>query len=229
MQQLIQMQFDFSQRIVVLDDPNRQLMIKFKYDKISDEQLQLLRKQLHKLIFDIIRKNYVKMDCRDVYQQIWRKIIKSKHSWNQNIGTKVSTWIVWVCLSVINGLRLKQKKYADRYSLYQDLVQQEQGVDKYEYILFNSGLVDQKPLQKMCFSEQFTEFISGLNDVEKDIINMVLQTEVDQMNKQENNRYKKKKITKGYIKNKLNLKQKQFYRIMEELKKKFHQKIVKKD
>lgn len=226
MQQLVQMQFDFSQKVIVKNDPNRELMIKFKYDIITDDELQQLRKQLHKLIYDIIRKNYVKMDSRDVYQQIWKKIIKSKHSWNQDIGTKVSTWIVWVCLSVINGLRLKSKKYSDRYFLYEDLNTQEQSGESYENILYGSQMIDQKPLQSMYFNEQFNEFINGLNDIEKDIINMVLNVDKEQLNKQFPSKYQKKKITKGFIKQRLNLKQKQFYEIMSELKKKFHDKIV---
>lgn len=228
MQQLVQMQFNF-QQVVVKDDPNRELMIKFKYNTITESQLQQLRKQLHKLIYDIIRKNYVNMDCRDVYQEIWKKIIKSKHSWNENIGTKVSTWIVWVCLSVINGLRMRQKKYSDRYSLYQDFVpqsQQNNNIDSYQSVLFSSGLVDQKPFQRMYFNEEFEQFVSGLNDIQRDIINLVLSVDSQKLNKEIPSRYVKKKITKSYIKDKLKLKQKQFGQIMQNLKKKFHDKIV---
>lgn len=229
---LEQMEFNFEQEKSQkkIDDPNRQLMIKYKYNKISDEQLNELHDKIKKLLYDLIHKNFVKVNTKDVYQQIWKKIAKAKHSWNENAGTRVSTWIVCVCMSVINGLRMKQKKIDDRYILYDDLQEREEGDSlPGQQIAQKYGLMEEKPLQSICFSEEFKKFMDTLNDNERDIINLVLYSDVNDLNKGNELKYQKKKITKAYIREKLGMKQKKFFDIMQGLKQRFHRMIIQKD
>jgi DNA-directed RNA polymerase specialized sigma24 family protein len=65
--------------------------------------------------------NNVMMDWDDVYQEIWKKIIRCRHTWNESKGTMVSTWITIVANSVINTLRQSVNKYRSRYCLYDDI------------------------------------------------------------------------------------------------------------
>ena len=57
-----------------------------------------------------------------------------------------------------------------------------------------------------------------LNDNERDIINLVLYSDVNDLNKGNELKYQKKKITKAYIREKLGMKQKKFFDIMQGLK-----------
>src|SRR5574344_1699306 len=62
------------------NDPNRELMIKFKHDISTCEDEKKLHENIKKLIFKAMHSNYVRMDFDDVYQEIWKKIIRSKHT-----------------------------------------------------------------------------------------------------------------------------------------------------
>lgn len=227
--QLVQMQFKFTYPKKVEDDPNRQLFIKYKYNKITESQLKQLHDQLQKLIHDVIRKNYIIMDQKDVYQQIWKKIAKAKHSWNEDAGTKVSTWIVIVCISVINGLRLKVKKNRQRYVLYNDLnpqIQQDDNNQRGQTMALKYGMLEQKPLQNLCFSQQMSNFLEQLTEQEKNIVDIILNVDLKDLNKNGNDKYVKKQITKSYIQQKIGVKGKQFVEIFEGLKQKFKELII---
>ena len=228
MKEFIQLEFDFDFKPKkFLDDPNRELMIKYKYDRITEKELDQLHLQLQNLIYDSIRKNYIKMDIKDVYQEIWKKIAKAKHSWNENNGTRVSTWIVCVCMSVINGLRMNLKKHNDRYCLYNDLSfnQEDEDVEG-ENLAIKYSLINDVPLKEFLQSESMKRFIDSLNDTEKDIIDIVLNSTIDDFNESSSLKYKKKKITKIFIKEKSGLNQKEFKDVMDKLKFKFKKLIL---
>lgn len=219
-------------KVQILDDPNRQYMIKYKYDTITPEQLQIFHNQIEKLIYDTIRKNYVQLEIKDVYQEIWKKIAKAKHSWKQDMGTRVSTWIVLVCLSVINGLRAKAKKHQDRYVLYNDLNVNEEDndkIDKGQTIAIKYGLTDDKNLRNMYFSEDFKYFLESLNEKEKKVVDLVLNVNPEQLNENGNVKYKKKRITKTFLRSKIDIKPKEFQVLMNGLKTKFRQMILHRD
>lgn len=225
-----QLQFNFIYG--KFEDPNRQLMIKYKYDTITSQQLYELHNKLSKLIYDIIRKNYINMSKQDVYQQIWKKISKAKHSWNQNAGTKVSTWIVIVCISVINGLRLKCKKYNQRYVLYNDISSNEEDneqIQECQKFAISNGLLNYNNFQQLYFSQQMQLFLKSLNDKQKSIVNMILTVNQDQLNQNGNEKYIKKKMTKNYLYKKSGMKQKQFQKQMIQIQQRFNEIILNKE
>ena len=212
-----------------IDDPNRQYMIKYKYDTITNEELNKFHDQLQKLIYDTIRKNFVQVEIKDVYQEIWKKISKAKHSWNENMGTKVSTWIVLVCLSVINGLRAKAKKHQDRYVLYNDLCpndENNENNEKGQTIAIKFGLVDDKEQRQIAYKEDLKYFLDSLNEKEKSIVDLILNVDVDELNKNGNIKYKRKRITKTFIRSKMNMKLKDFQKVMNGLQKKYKTMIM---
>ena len=121
-----------------------------------------------------MHKNNVMMDWDDVYQEIWKKIIKCRHTWNESKGTMVSTWITIVANSVINTLRQNVNKYNSRYCLYDDLCSssnEENDTDrmKYDYVQYlqnEQNLLD-KSFDEQMWKEKYYEFLYSLNDCEK--------------------------------------------------------------
>ena len=138
------------------------------------------------------------MDIKDVYQEIWKKIAKAKHSWNENAGTKVSTWIVCVCMSVINGLRMNVKKYNERYCLYDDMPNTEEDAEG-ESLAIKYSLINEVPMKELFQRESMKRFLNSLNDNERNIIDIVLNSTVDDFNKGSSLKYHKKKITKSFV------------------------------
>lgn len=156
-------------------DINRRIMLKFKYGNLTRVEEYEFHEKMKKLIYRVMHSNNVLMDWDDVYQEIWKKIVRCRHTWNENKGTYVSTWITIVANSVINTLRREVNRYNSRYCLYDDLVSSsinEEDADP-DYMmnrLANSSVEDvledntQRKRDKM---DCLDEFKSSLNEAEK--------------------------------------------------------------
>lgn len=158
-------------------DPNRELMIKFKYDQATIEEQNLLHENIKNLIYKVMHKNYVQMEFEDVYHEIWKKIIKSKHTWDENNGTRVSTWIVVVANSVINTLRMNITKYHSRYCLYGDLNannEDESANDMADVISLNND-EDNSFTNNVAFNDDYKIFCNSLKDNEKELLDNIIE------------------------------------------------------
>lgn len=209
--------------ITICNDKNRSLMIKYKYDTITPSELNEFHNRIEKLIYKVIRKNFLMMDIKDIYQEVWRKICKCKHTWNENKGTMVSTWIVIVAQSVINSLRQNKNKYDSRYMCYEDLPDfvdaETAGEDK--AVRFNSSIRDGF-YRKEESNLRMKEFLEGLTDDERRIIDVIMTTGYDELNKCNNSKYSKSKITRKFIREKLDMPERELKEALSELQKKYH-------
>ena len=205
-------------------DPNRKLMIKFKYGNLTSLQEIKFHDNIKKLIYKVMHSNNVMMDWDDVYQEIWKKIIKSKHIWNQNKGTMVSTWITIVANSVINTLRQNVNKYNSRYCLYDDLCssneQENQNTDKEKgdmvsYLNENNSLYD-KSFDQVIWDEKYNDFMSSLNQSEKMFMKAVYEMDTEYYRD-----FHKIKVSHTYLKQKLGYDDTTYYIVMNNVKQKY--------
>lgn len=163
-------------------DINRELMIKFKYGNLTKEEEEMFHNAIKKMIFKVMHKNNVMMDWDDVYQEIWKKICKSRHTWKEWKGTMVSTWITIVANSVINTLRQTVNRYKSRFVLYDDLVaSSDEGGEssqqsKCDVVAFESDeekLIDSN-IRKMMLKEEYEMFREKLDDAEKIVFDIIM-------------------------------------------------------
>ena len=164
------------------NDVNRQLMIKFKYNDMTEGEEKEFHEAIKKIIYKVMHKNGVMMDWEDVYQEIWKKIVKSKHTWQEWKGTMVSTWITIVANSVINTLHQSVNRYNSRFCLYDDLLSNTDGqddsgnhstCDSIAFELDEDSLSDNE-LKKLLWKEQFEEFREKLNDAEAYVFGIIV-------------------------------------------------------
>lgn len=167
-----------------IKDINRSLMIKFKYNNITDKEGYEFHDAIKKIIYRVMHTNNILMDWDDVYQEIWKKIVCCRHTWKEWKGTMVSTWITIVANSVINTLRQKVNKHNARFCLYDDLFPPSNDLDsdgyqnqeKCDFLAFSmqdEGIED-AGTKKRVLSEKMNEFLSSLNQVERHVYDMAL-------------------------------------------------------
>lgn len=204
-----------------LEQRNKELMIKFKNDLITDSELNELHENLEKLIFKIIHENYVSEDFGDVVSKIWEKIIRYKHCYNENNGAYVTTWIATVARNVINTLRKKSINYksknclCDGFSVYDK---------KGKELSFNVSNVEDEASQKV-FSFDFKDFIDIFEGEEKRILLWMIEEDSTLLVlENEKRKYARKKATFSFIKKKMNLNNKEFKFHLENIKKICYQK-----
>ena len=170
------------------NDINRKLMIKFKYGNMTCDEENQFHEAIKKIIYKVMHKNNVMMDWNDVYQEIWKKIIKSKHTWKEWKGTMVSTWITIVANSVINTLRQTVNRYNSRFCLYDDLVPQTSSEDdesssdqKADALAFatDDERMQDDGVKRMMWKEQFDEFMSKLDSAEAFVFGIILSMQDD--------------------------------------------------
>lgn len=174
-----------------INDPNRALMIKFKYDAITESEFETFHNNIKKLIYKAMHSNMVVMDWDDIYQEIWKKILRSKHTWKENKGTYVSTWITIVANSVLNTLRQNVIKHRSRFCLYEDLranVEEANSTSDMADVVScrksNESFLEKiggKMSQKM-WDVDFQMFISNLTMAEKTVIKAAFDLEGEFIN-----------------------------------------------
>lgn len=169
---------NIGRRVPVLTPPkrdkNRELMIKFKYGMLTDMEETIFHDAIKKLIYKVMHSNNVMMDWDDVYQEIWKKIVNCRHTWNESHGTMVSTWITIVANSVINTLKKNVGRYKSRYVLYDDLIDEDDSRNSNEVcdIIADHGRsIETDPMEsRIIWNEQYGEFLSMLSDAERSLI-----------------------------------------------------------
>ena len=167
-------------------DINRSLMIKIKYGNLTTSEGGQFHGASKKMIYKGMHSNNVMMDWNDVYQEIWKKICKSRHTWKEWKGTMVSTWITIVANSVINTLRQTVNKYNSRFVLYDDLMQSnddgsQNSENKCDAVVFesNEGLMTDGAMKKMLWDEQYAEFVDKLDSAEKMVLGIIVSMQDD--------------------------------------------------
>jgi len=165
------------------NDINRGLMIKFKYGDLTSAEEKEFHEAIKKMIYKVMHKNGVMMDWEDVYQEIWKKIVKSKHTWKEGKGTMVSTWITIVANSVINTLHQSVNRYNSRFCLYDDIVAPQEpqdngsnSQDTGDVIVFRTdeeSMADSE-LKKTMWREQFEEFRGKLDKAESFVFDIIM-------------------------------------------------------
>lgn len=156
-------------------DRNRRLMLKFKYGSLSGAEEVQFHEDVKKLIYNVMHKGNVIMDWDDLYQEIWKKIVSSKHTWNENNGTMVSTWITIVAMSVMNTMRKRVNRYHSRYVLYNDLVDDHDedgssGANDPSDVLRDEIEQDDDGMRKMIFDDQFRALMDSLDECEREFL-----------------------------------------------------------
>ncbi len=190
-------------------DINRALMIKFKYGNLTKDEENQFHDAIKKMIFKVMHKNNVMMDWDDVYQEIWKKIGKSRHTWKEWKGTMVSTWITIVANSVINTLRQTVNRYNSRFVLYDDLIQPSEDGDgnqqqnKCDIIAFENeeDRMSDSGMKKMMWNEQYAEFRDKLNDAERMVFDIIVSMQDDILDAYDNRLkipYKELRAKSGY-------------------------------
>jgi len=162
-------------------DPNRRLMIKFKYNDMTSDEETLFHESVKNLIYKVMHTNNVMMDWEDVYQEIWKKISRCKCGWKENKGTYVSTWITIVANSVINTLREKVRRRNSRMCLYDDIGLDdersgcagfEQGDAVEEFFNDGAALMDRSFVSSL-YKDSYRDFVRSLDPVERRIMDAV--------------------------------------------------------
>ena len=152
-------------------DRNRKLMIKFKYGCLSGVEETQFHEDMRKLIYKAMHRGAVQMDWDDLYQEIWRKIVKSRHSWNESNGTMVSTWITIVAMSVMNTMRKRVNAYHSRYIPYEDVVgapsADEDGPSQNEACDIIAGAVPDEGLEHLLVNDQYDRLIESMSPSER--------------------------------------------------------------
>ena len=174
-----------------INDPNRALMIKFKYGTITESEFEVFHNNVKKLIYKAMHSNTVMMDWDDIYQEIWKKILRSKHTWKENKGTYVSTWITIVANSVLNTLRQNVIKHRSRFCLYEDLRANAEEAsstsDMADMVAYHKG--DESFLEKIggkitnkMWDVDFQMFMQNLTLCEKTVIKAAFELEGEFLN-----------------------------------------------
>ena len=164
------------------NDINRRLMIKFKYGNLKGTEEKEFHEAIKKIIYKVMHKNNVMMAWEDVYQEIWKKIVKSKHTWKEWKGTMVSTWITIVANSVINTLHQSVNRYNSRFCLYDDMLPSSENPDEasqqntIDMIVFETDEdeMGDNELKKRLWKEQFEEFREKLDEAESFVFNIIV-------------------------------------------------------
>lgn len=202
-----------------VNDPNRILMIKFKYNISTNAEETKLYENIKNLIYKAMHKNSVMMPFEDVCQEIWKKIIKSKHTWDELKGTKVSTWIVIVANSVINTLRKEIARYNSRYCLYEDLnSEKDDENDDIESSVALKNHVIGDESETPAYENNFKNFYDELTVKEKKIVDMAFK--MSDRNAARN--YNHGKISLLSLRRKLGVDQETYDKIISGMREKFY-------
>lgn len=220
-----QPEFIFDSVLFKEKDRNRELMIKYKYNRITEDELNQLHNGLSKLIYKIIHSNNIYIDTEEIYQEVWLKIAKSKHTWNETKGTFVSTWVSLVCQSVCNTLRKSLLKRRSCFCLYEDLKGEEIGVSSEDFIT-NKGLIEEETVFGVFIKkEEWEKFISKLDEKEKEIVLLSINTTPDDVRKICGKNVCANRITKKFLMKKLNLRTKVLDEYLEAIKLKMNKDV----
>ncbi len=179
-----------------INDPNRKLMIKFKYGTITESEFNTFYENVKKLIYKAMHSRMVVMDWDDIYQEIWQKIIRSKHTWKESKGTYVSTWVTIVAFSVLSTLRQNAIKHNSRFCLYEDLKASvengEENPELNDILLYHKG--DETFLEKIggkisttMWNVDFQVFMKELTMAEKTVIKAAFELESEFIKSYEGN------------------------------------------
>lgn len=197
-----------SEEKVYSNDRNHELMIKYKYDIITDAELNELYKNLERVIYKIVKNNYVKENFEDVCNEIWRRIAKYKHKWDENKGVCVTTWIGKVAVNVIQTIRKRTMTYSSRNISYDGFFTYDKGgeakeVDMEKLIADNK---DNSGEERSVFYESIMDCFDVFDEVEKSIVNLCLNCEQNMLVIDDEKRtYKRRYASASFIKQKLKL------------------------
>lgn len=192
---------------------NMELMIKYKYDTITKEELDELYLGLERLIYKIIKSNYVTENFNDVCNEIWRRIAKYKHKWDETKGDYVTTWVGKVAMNVINTLRKRTMTYRSRNVSLDGMVTCDKGgeekpVDMEQLVADNH---DESGERRKKFYDNLMDCFDLFNDTEKEIIKLFLESNPENLVLENEDRtYKRRYASASFIKKKLNLTQNEY-------------------
>lgn len=203
---------------------NHDLMIKYKYDTITDRELNVLYKNLEKFIYKIVRKNYVNENFQDVCNEIWRRIAKYKHKWDENKGVCVTTWVGKVAFNVIQTIRKNTISYKTHHLSYDGVFAYGKGgeakeIDMEQIISENK---DYSGERRMEFYEGMKSCFNEFNEMEKKIVSLCLDSDPETLVLENEERtYNRRYASASFIKKKLNLTTNQYKKYMKSIGEKY--------
>ena len=207
-----------------LKERNKELMIKYKYDNITDDELSELYTNLEKLIFKIVRSNYVTENFGDVCNEIWRRIAKYKHKWDENNGDYVTTWVGKVAINVIQTLRKRSMLYRARNVSYDGMVTFGKGGEEKE-VEMDKLIADNKDdsgEKRKVFYENIMSCFDVFDETEKKIVELFLEGDTENLVIDDENRtYKRRYASASFIKKKLSLTQNEYNKYIKSIGEKY--------
>lgn len=89
-------------------------MLKFKYDQISDTEMKEFKDKIDGMFWKLVANKWHPNEIEDVLQEIWMRLYRKKHLWDESKPVKVSTWMHKVAESVQINMGHKKRTRYDR-------------------------------------------------------------------------------------------------------------------
>lgn len=198
----------------------RNLMVKFKNDEITNEELEDFRQRIDKLLWKTIHSKYCTDLKEDVYQEVWRKLTVAKVYWREDVNVYVSTWLWRVAISAIGDLRYKTVKRKGEISL-SDL----ETDDESSSTILERIIQENKQSNAMMKNlEKVYEFVDSLAGVDRCIVDLIINPgekvlAVANVNK----KHSRSRLTKDEIMKFVGLEYDEFCERLDALREKFYQ------
>lgn len=207
-----------------MSERNMELMIKYKYDTITPSELNELYFNLEKVVFKIVKNNYVSENFEDVCSEIWRRIAKYKHKFDETKNICVTTWVGKISINVINTIRKKSMTYKARHVSYDGLTGYDKKGNQIE-IDAEKIIAEEKDYsaeRRVEFYDKIMECFDVFNETEKKIVKLFLEGDVDKLVLDNESRiYKRRYASVSFIKKKLNLTQHQYAKYIKSIGEKY--------
>lgn len=209
---------------VSLKDRNIELMTKYKYDEITDEELNEFYCNIEKLIYKIIKNNYVTESFGDICNEIWKRIAKYRNNWDETKGVCVSTWVGKVAINVIQTFRKRSMTYRARNVSLDGMVAFGKGGEEIPLDVENliAENKDNSGEKRNLFYKNIVDCFDVFNDTEKQIVELFLNDEPETLFLEDENRvYKRKYASATFVRKKLSLTQTEYNKCIKSIGEKY--------
>ena len=156
--------------------------------------------------------------------EIWRRIAKYKHKFDETKNVCVTSWVGKVSINVIQTLRKKSMLYRSRNVSIEGMVQsgkngEEIEVNMEKIIADNHDNTGQ--IRKL-FYENILDCFEDFNETEKQIVKLFLESESENLVIENEKRiYKRNYASISFIKKKLNITQKEYQKCIKSIGEKY--------
>lgn len=97
-------------------------MYKFKYDEITDSELNDFYLKIKNMLWWWIEKSFFRADKNDVFQDIWLHLTNQKHKWKEESPNMVSSWMWFVISNWIKTIKYYEARKNRSQICFSDFV-----------------------------------------------------------------------------------------------------------